>query len=473
MENNALIADASEPCLIGALLHDYRLIHQCRTKITEESFGNILCAATYRTMITLNRGGSGKFDLQSIFAALKSAPEFKSLTDSDTIQFLSESMISANPSIIDLYIQNVNGYHTRRKLALTADIAGAAARNMLITAEEAVKRAESAILSINGGGDLYRPNPEAYINKRLGYLRDPRSVRGFYSGFPILDSLTTGFGGENKTFAVIYGHSHVGKSLFVQQILEAMADPKYNNLGGKRLLVAPTELPPELWLDRIVAFKLGISTRTIQTGKFREIYKYKDKSQEYAEAIYQEELERVCALPIDWLWYEDRMVNGQDVLSYAITGRYAAIWVDGIKDLGLDPNLKKAASDNMIYAQIYANCQFLHQAALNSNVPIFATHQMKSMQATRKDKRPTPQDMFGGMDIFQRATFVGALYRESQHRQTGEANDRRMSAAERRKASLMIQKDLHGGSEGKIVDLEFRGDGGMGFKETGIRNSDD
>lgn len=235
--------------------------------------------------------------------------------------------------------------------------------------------------------------PEVTLLDRLWrYHETPAVVRGFGTGYRVLDETVGGF--EPGELLVILAFPNTGKSLFVSQML-----PFLGGIGG----VIPSEMTVEQWKMRLVGLKTGYDTKALRRGEFEW---------EPVERAFEE----IEALPIRW-YDEGHTPSVTDVKDW-VNDHPELDWlmVDSLHDVN-------GENGEGIYDRVNRTMGLLHDLTKRKppQKPLFVIATGHVNRATGDE--PGVRDALGSSVIEQKATGIWIMHRPGHQNAVGNGGD--------------------------------------------------
>lgn len=393
------------------------------------------------------------YSLNSVISGLEAQGK---LVEAGGLKYIQELTLAVDdPYAWQPLAKTLRDYAARRRGIAAALAATNLFADLSLTVGEAIKQAHSTLYAATSAYDK-APEAESFVNDLVEWHESPQAVRGFATGMRELDEWSGGFG--NEALVCLIGYSGAGKSTLLAEWMYYLMMYGRNAYAEQPLpqpsrgLIVPTEMTKKQWQIRLTAAALASNYKTLKQGGYRDL------------TTLLQTADNINNLPIDYLDME--LPTGQDVI--AACARYNPEWVlvDGLTDMGGDPDEFTRTSDNI---------QALHTIMKQGRLVLFSS-QMNQDSKTRSNKRPNARDGRGSPSrIWQLSTHMYTVYRPWSLVESGEIDrddfDRYALRSMDGKyidnpeaTEIANAKDRFGGDTGKFALRAFiRRDGLHGF----------
>lgn len=261
-------------------------------------------------------------------------------------------------------------------------------------------------------------------------------VPGFRSGMPSLDVLAGGW--QKGRLYVFLAATGVGKSTVTSSIV-------YPFIRQGRGLIIPTETTAKVWLNKMAAYRAGVTTDAIEDGRVAQ-----DKLSALAGAWGTLESDNVNFL-------QEKSPTPAQIIANVRANAYDWIVIDSLSNLN-DPTARAIFDNVSSAADLAAELSVM-------GICVIATAQVGRNLEGRKIRKPEINDGKGSGRIEENADVVFGLYRHDLEVLRGQA-EAMPDVYQEGTINIECLKHRHrGASEGRNVQPLFIG--GMGIYENG------
>lgn len=226
-------------------------------------------------------------------------------------------------------------------------------------------------------------NIVAANRERLGLrVANPNAPLGLSTGLPKLDKMIGGL--QKGWLVVILANQNMGKTTACITFAAAL-------VGNGKGIVFPTEMTPELWIDRLAAALAQVSGDKIAEGTLsRAELGRVDRAYETIEAA---SLDVIAATSPDIAY----------VKSIVQSGGYDWMIADSASKF-------RAAGFSDIYSVTSEVANGLQDIAIDQKIPVIVSVQAKPEVTQRSNRIPNAEDTYGGAIYNQNADVILAIY---------------------------------------------------------------
>jgi replicative DNA helicase len=417
----------AEEMVLGAMLLTPKAIDRVTEEVHPDDFYRHSHGVIFRTIVGMHAAGA-PVDALTLVAELEREQLLEAAGDRPRINELAAVVPAA--SNIGHYAKIVHDAARRRRIKTAAQRIELLAGSGEGTAEELATVAEhelqAAILTSSRGDFTHVSDAVGDVVVRIAdAVESGNPLSGALTGFPDIDKLLTGL--HPGQLVVVAARPGVGKSVFVQNIAENLAD------RGTPTALFSLEMSRSEIALRALCRKAQVDLNRLRTGSVSRT------QLDSLRAIHQEMtgrplyIEDNASLKPSELRTRARRLKSQHGLGLLV--------VDYLQ-LMISEESREKKND-----EVAAISRSMKLLAKELHIPVILVSQLNRNLEYRQDKRPTLADLRDSGAIEQDADVVIFLYREETYKE--------VEPAESGKAEVIVAKNRMGSTE--TVKLLFLG----------------